>query len=393
MSERMYEEGGMEKKGSASINYYGMIEKDRYGNLAHEDGDAVPGGTIELDVVKSEGSIGEVEPLVDAEGGDNINELDPETTQEALDMGGKELLEKYIENVFKKYGGDVYKAGKFNEAAIGHRVSINLDGTGYTYAIPYSQAEAMKSAIDSGSKVMLESEGVEFSPVTGLDRDYLEDHELGFIRQIKIKDETYAVKFFYLKEEGGRLGGEELLESEKEAESLLKKDLARESELKSEDLLGGAYANSENEEELVDTEDSEVEEDLSDGAQDKEEDGFFGEEITTNPINKNANAETKHTTEDLEVELDSKNEDIELLSKNEDRESEGDIVENNDDYKEDIGIITPKEDKAQVDYKKEVFSVDDKELENELSEAEFNGGSRNAITALQGKGNKNKNLF
>lgn len=281
--------------GETEIHYYDPLTLEKSGQLAHEDGEKIPGGAVELKVVKSEGNIGEIEPLVNAEGAEDITELEhPETTEEVMEVGGKELIERYFERVLRKFGGDVYRAGKVNEVAIGHRVSLSLDG-GYVYAIPASEASHMQQIIDGEVAVLAAQPGVKFSKETGLDRDILAEHGLGFTRKITMNGEEYNIKFLFLKEDG-YLGGEKIQKEDKKKQTLMERD-----------LKGLKGANTDVKEPIEKTED---------GVDVNE--GYFGEGrtfmTTKGASNDDLEKEPKHDLDKLESELtkdEAENEDEE----------------------------------------------------------------------------------
>lgn len=192
--------------GEAFIERHGVIwgkEYNRYGELAHGDGKAVEAASVSLNLVKSEGGLNPEEmvaPKIDSEGANDPSDLDPESSEEALDRGGRELVERYLENVFRKFGGEVYKVGDVNEYAMGHSVDFAGADSDLVYGLPYSRAEEMHQLMEEGAALLSANEKAKFSQQTGLNVDTLHKNDLGFVRKIKVGGKTYTVKFVYLKE-------------------------------------------------------------------------------------------------------------------------------------------------------------------------------------------------
>lgn len=304
------------RSGETKTYYPDPCTTQKFGQLAHADGSGIPEGSVELDVVKSEGNLGEVAPIIDAEGADSYDELDPETPDEALQKGGRELVDEYIQRLFHEYNGDIHAVGKVNEKAMGHRVTITRGRDGYAFAVPAHKGPHLKEVIDSGRVAILRGQpGTEFSPPTGLDHDVLEQNGLGFTRKITMPDNRVCkFQFFYLKAEG-YLGGEKILEEEKKYT------------FSASDLKDLKADNSDEENQQEKTED---------GADIHE--GYFGVQRSAMAANENVAQEKEHDYTILENEMnktvkaESTSEKLFAVSNTDKEESEGnnDVIANDD---------------------------------------------------------------
>lgn len=196
--------------GKVSIERHGVLwgkEFNRYGELAHSDGEAVETASVSLNLVKSEGGLNLDEMVaakIDSEGANDPSELDPETSDEALDRGGRELVERYLENIFRKFDGQVYRVGDVNEYAMGHSVDFSSDGSDLVYGLPYSRAEEMHGLMEEGAEILRANDKAKFSKQIGLNIDALRKNDFGFTRNIEVDGKTYTIKFVYLKEKTGQ---------------------------------------------------------------------------------------------------------------------------------------------------------------------------------------------
>lgn len=183
-------------EGSKMHTMRGFTEMDRFVPVTNEDGEALH-GTASTEVVKSQDIAFK---RVDAEGGSNTDELDPETTSESLEMGGKELFEKYLEIIFRDFPGEILRVSGVSDRAIADRANLTQGKGEYIYMIPASLSDKMKSSLEQPVSFGVDDPGVEFSQMTGLSEDILDQNGLGFTRKMQIDGQFFTVKFLYGKE-------------------------------------------------------------------------------------------------------------------------------------------------------------------------------------------------
>ena len=210
--------GKQENSGEASIQRRGVVwgnEFHRYGEVAHSDGESIEDAAISLNIVKGEGAINFTEMAaanIDSEGSNDPSELDPESTTKALNRGGRELVERYLENIFRRFDGQVYKVGNVNDYALGHSADLSSAENDLVYALPYSKASEMNQLVENGASILCGNEEVEFSHQTGMNIDALQENDYGFTRNIKVDGKAYTVKFVYLKETNDNMEEDGMIE-------------------------------------------------------------------------------------------------------------------------------------------------------------------------------------
>lgn len=184
--------------------FHGVFNTEKRGVLANETGDKIDSG---VDGVGSEATVSDLESVVDqtrltgrtvaAEGEKNSSDIKNEPIGEV--EGGRDLVEKYLEILFQKFSGKIYRPGNINESAIGNKVNLHQGPRDYVYVIPNSEFEGMEKFFDNSVPALsIDTVGVNFSQMTGLDNDYLKNEELGFSRRLVVDGKEYNIKFLRL---------------------------------------------------------------------------------------------------------------------------------------------------------------------------------------------------
>lgn len=184
--------------------FHGVAGQEKRGVLADETGDKIDSG---VDGVGSEATVSDLESVVDqtrltgrtvaAEGEKNSSDIKNEPIGEV--EGGRDLVEKYLEILFQKFSGRIYRPGSINESAIGNKVNLHQGPRDYIYVIPNSEFEGMEKFFDNSVPALsIDTVGVNFSQMTGLDSDYLKNEKLGFSRRLVVDGKEYNIKFLRL---------------------------------------------------------------------------------------------------------------------------------------------------------------------------------------------------
>lgn len=165
----------------------------RWTNLVTETGSKLPGAVANLEVVKDQGTV--APPEIDAEGAQNPSDLEEQPISESLD--GRSRVKKYLEEIFREFSGQVYRAEKINERALGNVVDLEQGPNDYIYVIPREKAQKMEQLFNRPVNFSMGGPNLQFSEMTNLDADYLKKEGLGFTKKIEFEGETYIIKFLY----------------------------------------------------------------------------------------------------------------------------------------------------------------------------------------------------
>ena len=168
------------------------LDVGRWGYLSDEDGNKIPRAAANLEVVKGTGPV----PDVEAKGRGNASDLESPPPSEV--RGTEEQAEKYLEEIFRRFSGDVYRIKNLNEIALGHKIDFKQGPNDYLYTIPPSKIEEIKDILNESISFAGTDPGVKLSPMTGLDNDYLQDAKIGFSRKFLVNGKEYNVRFLYL---------------------------------------------------------------------------------------------------------------------------------------------------------------------------------------------------
>ena len=210
----MYRQSSAERSQSPHVIKGGKMEKhfnpvtgDRYTNMADAKGNRIPGATADIKLVKDSGSPESLASTrIDARGADDPSEIIQDTIEDSEERGGKELFEKYLETIFRRFisktGGEIYRSGDINKTAVGNRANLTQGPGEYIYFIKPSDSEEMKKCVDEGIKLSSSETGINFSHVVGAGNvDVLDRNGLGFTRRLDIGNEVFTVKFLYANED------------------------------------------------------------------------------------------------------------------------------------------------------------------------------------------------
>lgn len=165
---------------------------NRWVNLVDGEGHKLEGAVAdELKLVKSQEQVGPEK--IDPEGGKTPGEMGDEPVAEAPD--NRAIFESKLKILFREFPGQVYRAGKVNERAMGDRVDFTQGPNDFVYVIPQSGAETMKAEFDKAVSNMAGEVGLQFAQ-RQID-DQLGQNKLGFTRTLMLDNEKFTVKFVY----------------------------------------------------------------------------------------------------------------------------------------------------------------------------------------------------
>ncbi len=172
----------------------GFASMERFAKITNDKGEPVLNSAVDIEIVKSQDMDFK---QIEAKGEKDPKMVNSPTIEESKDFGGEKLFQKYLEIIFRKFPGEIYRAGNVNERALGDRVKLTQGRGEYIYIIPVSLSEQMKKLLEEPVDLGVDDPGIEFSKMTGLSEDILDQNNLGFTRKMEINGQFFTVKFLY----------------------------------------------------------------------------------------------------------------------------------------------------------------------------------------------------